>query len=155
MKLELSYDVTDLIFRVLFSLIFVGLGLEHFFSDELIQGMMPAWLGNAKRLVSILTGMILLVGGISILIGWKVHSAAVLLGSFLLLVTLTIHGPALLQHPSDMPAEWTWLWDVYQRSNFFKNLCLLGVCIYLTHHRLGRWSFDGSLRLPDVPVARS
>lgn len=143
MKLNLSYDVTDLIFRVLFSLIFLGLGMEHFFSDQLIQAMMPEWLGGAKRFVSLATGAVLLAGGISILIGWKVHTAAVLLGTFLLLVTVTIHGPALLHHPADMPKEWTWLWDVYQRSNFFKNLCLLGVCFHLNHHRVGRFGLDG------------
>jgi len=143
MKLNLSYDVTDLIFRVLFSLIFLGLSMEHFFSDHLIQAMMPDWLGESKRLVSIITGAVLLTGGISILIGWNVHAAAILLGMFLLLVTVTIHGPALLHHPANMPADWTWLWDVYQRSNFFKNLCLLGVCFHLNHHRVGRFGLDG------------
>lgn len=143
MKLNLSYDVTDLVFRVLFSLIFLGLGMEHFFSDHLIQSMMPDWLGGAKRAVSIVTGAILLSGGVSVMIGWKVHEAAVLLGTFLLLVTVTVHGPALLAHPTDMPQEWTWLWDVYQRSNFFKNLCLLGVCFHLYHHRVGRFGLGG------------
>lgn len=146
MKLNLSYDVTDLIFRVLFSLIFLGLGMEHIFSDNLIQAMMPDWLGDSKRLVSILSGVVLLIGGVSILLGWKVQAAAILLGLFLLIVTVTIHGPALLQHPTDMPTEWTWLWDVYQRSNFFKNLCLLGVCFHLNHHRVGRFGLDGRVK---------
>ncbi len=143
MKLNISYDISDLIFRVLFSLIFLGLGMEHFFSDHLIQAMMPDWLGGSKRLVSIVTGAILLSGGVSILIGWKVQTSAVLLGIFLLVVTVAIHGPALLHHPTDMPPDWTWVWDVYQRSNFFKNLCLLGVCFHLNHHRVGRFGMDG------------
>jgi len=143
MKLNLSYDITDLLFRALFSLIFLGLGMEHLFSDDLIQAMMPDWLGGAKRSASLVTGVVLLLSGVCILIGWKVHTAAVLLGLFLLLVTVSIHGPALFQPPSDMPTDWTWLWDVYQRSNFFKNLCLLGVCFHLNHHRVGRFGLDG------------
>ena len=143
MKLNISYDISDLIFRALFSLIFLGLGMEHFFSDHLIQGMMPDWLGAGKRPLSIIAGAVLLGGGFSILLGWKVRASAIVLGLFLLTVTVAIHGPALLHHPADMPANWTWVWDVYQRSNFFKNLCLLGVCFHLIHHRVGRFGLDG------------
>lgn len=139
MKAHLSYDASDLIFRLLFSLIFLGLGLEHLFSDGLIQGMMPAWLGS-KRVWSIIAGVVLLGGGISVAIGYKVHPAAMMLGGFLIVVTLAIHLPALFHKPANLPADWSWLWDVYQRSNFFKNLCLLGVCFHLTHHRVGKYA---------------
>lgn len=142
MRFRLNYDVADLLFRILFSLIFIGLGLEHIFSDELIQNLMPDWLVD-KRLVSVIAGVVLLTGGSSLLIGYRVPQAAVVLGVFLIVVTVVIHGPAMLHRPEGLPADWDWLWDVYQRSNFFKNLCLLGVCIYLTHHKVGCFSVDG------------
>lgn len=142
MKPQFSYDTSDLIFRLLFSLIFLGLGLEHIFSDELIQGMMPAWVGS-KRVASIIAGVVLLGGGLAVAIGYRVRAAAMLLAGFLIVVTLTIHLPALFHKPADLPATWSWLWDVYQRSNFFKNLCLLGVCFHLTHHRVGRFAIGG------------
>lgn len=145
MKRQLSYDLSDLVFRLLFSLIFVGLGMEHFFADQLIQSMMPEWVGN-KRIASVVAGMILLSGGISVAIGYNVRQAAILLGVFLVLVTAIIHAPALLHRPENLPADWHWLWDVYQRSNFFKNLCLLGVCFHLTHHRVGRFSIGGGTK---------
>lgn len=147
MKAHFSYDTSDLIFRLLFSLIFIGLGLEHIFSDDLIQGMMPAWLGS-KRVLSIIAGVVLLGGGVSVAIGFNVCPAAMLLGGFLIVVTLTIHLPALFHKPANLPADWSWLWDVYQRSNFFKNLCLLGVCFHLTHHRVGKYAI-GRVR-PDI-----
>ena len=87
-----------------------------------------------------------LICGLSLLVGYRVRFAAILLGIFLIGVTVTIHGPALFHVPDGLPEDWDWLWEVYQRSNFFKNLCLLGVCIYLTHHRVGRWGFDGRAR---------
>ena len=145
MKAHLSYDATDLIFRLLFSLIFLGLGMEHIFSDELIQGMMPEWIGN-KRTASVIAGVVLLTGGSCVAAGYKVHLAAALLGGFLVAVTLAVHLPALFQKPAGLPADWAWLWELYQRSNFFKNLCLLGVCFLLTHHRVGKFALDGTKR---------
>lgn len=138
----ISYDTADLLFRLLFSLIFIGLGLEHIFSDELIQGMMPEWIGN-KRIASVVAGIVLLGGGLAVASGYKVPAAALVLGAFLIAVTLAIHLPALFVKPAGLPSDWTWLWDVYQRSNFFKNLCLLGVCFHLTHHRVGRFAVGG------------
>lgn len=140
-KLRPRYDITDLIFRLLFSTIFIALGFEHIFSDQLIQNMMPAWL-PIKRIFSFGAGCLLLVGGSSIMLGFRTRQGALLLGSFLMVVTVTIHGPALIIAPDDLQKDWHWLWNVYQRSNFVKNLCLLGVCFQLINHRLGKYSID-------------
>ncbi|CAM2068975.1 DoxX family protein [Sulfidibacter corallicola] len=138
---RLNYDITELIFRLLFSLIFLGLGAEHLFDDRLIQNLMPAWM-EPRRLVSALAGLVLLAGGCSIALGYKTMQGALVLGAFLVVVTLTIHVPALWQAPESLSADWAWLWQVYQRSNLVKNLCLLGVCFHLINHRPGRYSLD-------------
>lgn len=138
---RLDYDKTDLIFRVLFSLIFLGLGAEHLFRDDMIQMVMPAWM-PLKPYVSKLAGLILLVGGLSVMFGYKCTQGAIMLGAFLIVVSLTVHLPALFYHPADLDREWFWLWDVYQRSNLVKNLCLLGVCFHLINHKPGRWCVD-------------
>ncbi|MCE9500091.1 MAG: hypothetical protein K8R21_06290, partial [Leptospira sp.] len=65
-----------------------------------------------------------------------------MLGFFLITVTIFIHGPELFVKPSGLSADWLWLWEVYQRSNFVKNLCLLGVCIHLLNYSSGRYSLD-------------
>lgn len=141
---KLSYDLTDVIFRVLFSLIFLGLGLEHLFADDLIQSMMPVWF-IGKRLVSVSAGVVLLTGGFSVMLGYKTTAGAVLLGGFLCVVTITIHLPACMVVPPDLPESWHWLWNVYQRSNLVKNLCLLGVCFHLINHEHGCYSLDAIL----------
>ncbi|MDJ0840395.1 MAG: DoxX family protein [Acidobacteriota bacterium] len=145
---RLDYDTTELIFRILFSLIFLGLGMEHLFADALIRDMMPDWL-EYKRPVSLLAGVVLLSGGCSVLLGYRTATGAIVLGCFLLVVTLVIHLPALWQVPAELSAEWTWLWEVYQRSNLVKNLCLLGVCFHLINHRPGRFSLDARLGLDE------
>lgn len=141
MRRLLPYDYGDLLFRILFSLIFLALGAEHLFSDQLIQNMMPDWL-PFHRACSILAGLILISGGVSILLGYHTHLGASLLAGFLIVVTLMIHLPALFSEPQSLPESWRWLWQVYQRSNFVKNLCLLGVCFHLLNHQPGRFSLD-------------
>jgi len=131
-------------FRFFFSLIFLALGFEHLFADQLIQAMMPAWL-PAKRAFSLLAGLVLLSGGSSIFLGFRVRWGAVLLACFLVPATALIHAPALFHVPASLPAEWHWLWLVYQRSNFIKNLCLLGGCFHLFNHALGPYSLESWL----------
>ncbi len=139
--MRIDDDLSDLIFRGLFSTIFVGLGLEHLLSDQLLQGLIPDWIG-AKRLVSVAAGVVLLTGGCSILLGFKVHLGAAVLAGFLVTVTALVHGPGLVGHPASVAPEARDLWQMYQRSNFVKNLCLLGVCVHLITHQTGRYSVE-------------
>jgi uncharacterized membrane protein YphA (DoxX/SURF4 family) len=135
----------DLIFRGLFSTIFLGLGSEHLFDDQLILHFMPNWIGYPV-LASRLSGIVLLLGGLSILTGYRLQIGARVLGAFLLLVTLTVHLPGCFMVPSNIPSDARWLWIVFQRSNLAKNLCLFGVCVHLTTQDAGRFSIDAWLR---------
>jgi uncharacterized membrane protein YphA (DoxX/SURF4 family) len=130
-------DIQDFAFRLMFSSIFLGLGMEHLFQDEIIQKFMPDWIAY-KRLASIACGIILITGSASIITGYRIRSAAIMLIFFLITVTGIIHGPELFKSPETLPPEWTWLWQVFQRSNFVKNICLLGVCIHLLHYEPGK-----------------
>jgi uncharacterized membrane protein YphA (DoxX/SURF4 family) len=138
---SLDHDRTDLVFRVLFSSIFLALGLEHLFDDGLIRQMMPALL-PFKRAVSVCCGLWLLAGGGMLLTGWHTRRAAAMLGAFLVVVTAVVHLRGVLGLPDGLPEDWGWLWQVYQRSNLVKNLCLLGVCFHLLNHEPGRFSLD-------------
>ncbi len=139
--IKINYDITDLLFRLLFSIIFLGLGAEHLFADQIIQTMMPDWF-VFKRLASIMAGLVLLLGGGSVMLGYRTQLGAAVLGVFLIVVTVLIHAPSLIAYPDNLPEQWHWLWDVYQRSNFVKNLCLLGACFHLINHETGRFSLD-------------
>jgi uncharacterized membrane protein YphA (DoxX/SURF4 family) len=138
---RIDSDFAELIFRMLFSSIFIVLGGEHVFRDELIQQLMPSWM-PAPRLFSLAAGLLLLTGGASIALGFRVHLAATALGVFLIVVTLLIHVPGMFAYPADLPPDWQWLWDLYQRSNFIKNVCLFGVCFHFLYHEPGWYSLD-------------
>ena len=146
MRWPFDRDTSELMFRVLFSSIFVGLGGEHIVDDTLILHLMPDWV-PLQRVVSVGAGLVLLTGGTMVLLGWRLVQAAWILGTFLVLVTLAVHVPAVLgvQAAPHMDLETAWMWPVLQRSNLVKNLCLLGVCILLGWHRPGRYSLDAWL----------
>jgi uncharacterized membrane protein YphA (DoxX/SURF4 family) len=135
------YGWSDLAFRALFSSIFVGLGAEHVFADDRLQVLMPAWV-PWPRAASIALGVVLLTGGASILLGYRVRQGALGLGAVVVVVTLCVNLPGLFHCPASVDPDSRWLWDMFQRSNFVKNLCLLGVCIHLAEHRPGRFSLD-------------
>ena len=137
----MSKDFCDIVFRILFSSIFIGLGGEHLFNDELIQKLMPEWVG-APRLFSLLAGIVLVSGGTLIVLGYQLRFAAILLAAFLIAVTACVHAPGVSQTPEFIHREDIWLWDILQRSNFVKNLCLLGVCLMLYHYQSGRFTLQ-------------
>ena len=141
---RVTTDTRDLIFRGLFSTIFLGLGSEHLLDDRLIQHLMPGWVGHPV-LASRLSGGVLLLGGLSILAGCRMQLGARLLGAFLLVVTLAVHVPGCFTVPPSIPADAAWLWTVLQRSNLVKNVCLFGVCVHLTTQAPGRYSVDAWL----------
>jgi len=86
MRTFVNHDVSEFLFRLLFSSIFVVLGAEHLFHDELIQRLMPEWV-PMRRVVSVASGVTLLLGGASIALGVRVQEGAVLLGVCLHLLT--------------------------------------------------------------------
>jgi len=141
---RVDHDTRDLIFRGLFSTIFLGLGCEHLLDDHVIQHFMPAWV-QYPTLASRLSGLVLLIGGMSILTGYRIQLGARLLGAFVFIVTLAVHVPGVFQVPPDIAPDSAWLWTVFQRSNLVKNLCLFGVCVHLTTQAPGRFSIDAWL----------
>lgn len=143
--MKISEDLADFLFRALFCTIFVGLGGEHIFSDALIQHLMPEWI-VAKRTVSLVCGFWLVGCGLLILVGWHIRKAAYGLGAFLIIVTLLVHLPGVMLPAEQLPDEYQWMWQILQRSNFVKNICLLGVCFHLLHHRVGKYSLDAWLK---------
>lgn len=145
MRWPLSRDGNELLFRALFSTIFLGLGAEHVFHDDLIQRLMPEWV-PAPRLASITAGLVLLTGGTMVLLGWRLRLAARILGAFVIVVTVVVHLPGLFGVPARVDPDDVWMWTILQRSNLVKNLCLLGVCVQLGQHAPGRYSLDGRKR---------
>ena len=86
--------------RVLIAIAAIFYGVEHFLHPLNVPGvplekLMPAWI-PAHRLISYLTGAILVIAGTSILLNKHTRRAATYLGAWLVLLVLFIYGPILI-----------------------------------------------------------
>lgn len=117
--------------RFLFSLIFIMSGLNHFSSGTIGyaegQGIpMPGVLVP-------ITGAMIIVGGLSILFGYKARFGALLIALFLVPVTFTMHAFWNVADP--MMAQ-------NQMAHFMKNIAMLGGAVLLMFYGSGPVSMD-------------
>jgi len=120
-----------LVGRVLFAAIFLAAPLGHF-SQQTIAYAAQQGVPGAQWLVP-LSGLIALVGGLSVLLGYQARIGAWLLVLFLVPVTLTMHNFWAVQDP--MMAQ-------IQQAMFFKNLSMLGGALLITRFGAGPLSLD-------------
>ena len=91
--------------RVVIGIAAMFYGVEHFLHPANVPGvplekLMPAWIPG-HRLISYLTGAILLVAGVCMLLNKKTRMAATYLGTWIVLLVLFIYGPILIAAMSD------------------------------------------------------
>lgn len=117
--------------RILFSLVFLVKSLEHFFHPMVKHaGDMGVPLPEA---VVPIFGLLALVGGLSILLGYKAKIGAWLLVIFLIPVTFMMHP---FWRASDFYSS------MMHQYCFWKNLSLLGVTLMLAYTGSGPLSID-------------
>lgn len=121
--------------RILYSLIFVMASLGHFSKGEI--GYAAAQGVPFASIVVPLSGVMALLGGLSIVLGYKARWGAWLLVLFLVPVTLTMHNFWAVKDP--MMAQ-------MQQAMFMKNLSMLGGALLISHFGAGPLSLDAWLR---------
>lgn len=124
-------SIFALLGRLCFSLVFI-LGSFGHFTKEYINYGASAGIPIPSIMVP-LSGVIALLGGLSILLGYKTRYGAVLIIIFLIPVTLMMHNFWIIGDP--VAAK-------MQEINFMKNLGLLGGAFLLTYFGSGPLSFD-------------
>ena len=118
-----------LIGRILFSAIFIMFGISHFTMTQDMLGAVPAFL-PAPTMIVYLTGLIVTLGGIGVLLGFKTRESALALAFFLL-------GTAFLTHFGGFADG-----DPASSANFMKDLSLAGAALMLSHFGAGPMSLD-------------
>lgn len=142
-RLDRLKPASDLVFRSLFSLIFVVSGLGHFFRQEhMVERLLNspgAGLATAVAPASLLisaTGALLVLGGLALLVGIGSRFAALALLGALLPITFTVHiGPG----PEHI-------------GPLFKNLALIGGLVHFLVHGAGAYSIERRGALTDSQV---
>lgn len=120
--------------RILFATIFVIAAPAHF-SSQTIQYASAARVPFASILVPF-SGVLALLGGLSVALGYKANLGALLLVLFLVPVTIMMHNFWAVQDP--MMAR-------MQQVMFFKNIALLGTAFLISYFGSGPLSVDAWL----------
>jgi putative oxidoreductase len=120
--------------RQLFSMVFIIASAGHF-SSPTIEAAASHGVPLADLLVP-LSGVIALVGGLSVLLGYRTRFGALLLVIFLVPVTLVMHN--FWGVPDPMTHE-------LQKMMFMKNLAMLGGALFLSYFGGGPLSLDALL----------
>lgn len=115
--------------RIFYSVIFIGSGIGHFSQSAMDYAQMHG-VPMANFLVPA-SGLIALLGGISILLGYKARLGALFLIIFLVPVTLMMHNFWMVTEPGV---------ELIQRAMFMKNLALLGAALLIFYFGSGPMS---------------
>jgi len=121
-----------LIGRILFSLIFLMSGLMGHFKPETAQYAASAGVPMASVLVP-LSGIIAILGALSIMLGFKAKLGAWLIILFLIPVTFMMHKFWGITDPMQMQM---------QMSLFMKNIALIGGALIISYFGAGPLSID-------------
>ncbi|MCW3128252.1 MAG: hypothetical protein JWO03_3910 [Bacteroidetes bacterium] len=126
--------------RILFASIFLMTARTHF-SGQAVAYASAAGVPDAAWLVPI-SGVIAILGGLSIILGYKAKIGAILILIFLIPVTYYMHAFWKQTDPMQMQM---------QMGNFIKNLSLMGTALLIVYFGSGPWSLDAK-RPPKITV---
>ena len=120
-----------LVGRILFSLIFLMFGMNHLTDPQMMidNGMVPGFL-PFPTFVVILTGVAIIAGGLSVLLGYKIKLGSLILFVFLLATTLLVWSGGFFEG------------DQMATTMFLKDLGLTGAALYIYHFGAGPFSLD-------------
>lgn len=117
--------------RVLFSLIFLLTPAEHF-SSQTIAYAASQGVPFASFLVPA-SGIMALLGALSIIAGYKARVGSILLIAFLLPITIMIHNFWAISDP---------MFSELQTAMFMKNVSLMGAALFIGYTGTGSLSVD-------------
>ncbi|MCH8023135.1 MAG: DoxX family protein [Candidatus Marinimicrobia bacterium] len=122
-----------LVGRILFSLMFIMSGMGHLTKSTGMAQYAGAMGVPAPTLAVIITGIMILLGGLSVLLGYKVKIGTILLVVFLIPTSFIMHPFWSIEDPMQ---------SQMQMAMFMKNLSMLGGALLLYHFGTGPLSLE-------------
>lgn len=127
----MTFEIPFLIGRILLGLFFINSGFNHFSNLSMIAGYAGSKKIPFPKFLTFISGLFLLFGGLSILLGVYPIIGIILIIAFLLPATFFIHNFWTLSK-EQKPAE---------KVNFMKNLALVGALLMLLQIQTP-WAFS-------------
>ncbi|HEX6971030.1 MAG TPA: DoxX family protein [Limnochordia bacterium] len=124
-------DGAVLVGRILFSIVFLLSGINHLTSVQNLSGYAQSKGVPAPKFWVVITGILLLLGGLSVLFGYQVQIGALILFIFLILAALIMHRFWGLSDKQAAQGEMV---------QFFKDLALAGAALFLYAYGPGLYS---------------
>ena len=115
-------DIVLLVGRVLFALLFINSGIAHFTQREAMSGYAQFKKVPAAKLMVLVTGFMILLGGVFVAAGIYADLGARLIALFLIPTAFMMHNFWTI---SDAQAKQT------EMISFFKNLSLAGAALVI------------------------
>jgi len=115
-------DILLIIGRVLFALIFIKSGIAHLTKLQAMAGYAQFKKVPAPKLAVVVTGLMLILGGLYIALGVYADLGGLLLAIFLVPTAFMMHNFWTIQDPQAKQGE---------TINFFKNLSLAGAALII------------------------
>ena len=115
-------DAVLLVGRVLFALIFINSGIAHLTKLNAMTGYAQFKKVPAPKLAVIVTGLMLIIGGLYVALGIFADLGALLLAIFLILSAFMMHNFWTIQDDQAKQGE---------TINFFKNISLAGAALII------------------------
>ncbi len=117
-------EILLLIGRILFGVFFIMSGINHFTNAGMMSGYAKSKNVPGAYLAVVGTGVMLVLGGLSVLLGLFPVVGLILIIVFLLPTSVLIHNFWTVQDPQARAAE---------QVNFLKNLALAGAALALVY----------------------
>ena len=115
-------DWIPLVGRVLMAMIFLASGLNHFTQYQGMVQYAQQFKAPAPKLTVPLTGVMILLGGLSVLLGYRMDVGLILLVAFLLPAAFWMHKFWGLTDP---------MMRANQMAHFMKNVALAGAALWM------------------------
>ncbi len=127
-------EIVVLLGRIFYSFLFITSGFAHVQNRKMMAGYAQSKGVPAAELMVVASGLVELVGGLLVLLGYQSRIGAWLIILFLVPVTFAMHAFWKVTDPMQ---------KVHERVNFFKNLSLLGAALLIAYFGSGPLSLGG------------
>lgn len=128
--MEMIYPWAHFIGRVLFSLVFIASGINHFTQMQGMVGYATSKKALAPKLAVPLTGLVSLFGGIAIVVGWQARLGAWLIFIFMVLTSFLMHNFWKETEP---------MAKMNEMIHFQKDMALGGAALFIAYYADQPW----------------